>query len=85
MSIAVLLSVFLPKPTRSTFEFHQKCFASPRKWRIRASSAAPGVDLTTLESAIAKKDSDGVKEALDQLTEVGWAKSGVPNHMFHVV
>ncbi|KAH7850878.1 hypothetical protein Vadar_004119 [Vaccinium darrowii] len=74
MSIAVLLSAFLPKPTRSTFEFHQNCFASPRKWRIRASSAAPGIDLTTLESAIAKKDSDAVKEALDQLTEVGWAK-----------
>ncbi|KAF7134368.1 hypothetical protein RHSIM_Rhsim08G0006500 [Rhododendron simsii] len=73
MSIAASLSASLSTPTaHSTFEFHQNCVA--RKWRTRASSAAPGVDLTTLESAIAKKDSDAVKEALDQLTEVGWAK-----------
>ncbi|KAK9949752.1 hypothetical protein M0R45_005268 [Rubus argutus] len=46
-----------------------------RKWRVRASSsAAPGVDLKTLESAIEKKDSSAVKEALDELREVGWAK-----------
>ncbi|KAL5751811.1 hypothetical protein ACOSQ2_022318 [Xanthoceras sorbifolium] len=45
--------------------------------KIKASSssaAAPGVDLKTLQSAIAKKDSNAVKEALDQLREVGWAK-----------
>ncbi|XP_058179485.1 uncharacterized protein LOC131298171 isoform X1 [Rhododendron vialii] len=73
MSIAASLSASLSTPTaHSTFEFHQNCVA--RKWRTRASSAAPGVDLTTLESAIAKKDSDAVKEALDQLTKVGWAK-----------
>ncbi|KAI8540732.1 hypothetical protein RHMOL_Rhmol08G0008700 [Rhododendron molle] len=73
MSIAASLSASLSTPTaHPTFEFHQNCVA--RKWRTRASSAAPGVDLTTLESAIAKKDSDAVKEALDQLTEVGWAK-----------
>ncbi|XP_009785171.1 uncharacterized protein LOC107771755 [Nicotiana tabacum] len=49
------------------------------KWsfRIRASSssaAAPGVDLSTLQTAISKKDSNAVKEALDQLVEVGWAR-----------
>ncbi|KAL6219997.1 hypothetical protein ACLB2K_007755 [Fragaria x ananassa] len=55
---------------------HQHC----PKWRLRAassasaSSAAPGVDLTTLQSAIEKKDSGAVKEALDQLKEAGWAK-----------
>ncbi|XP_004304856.1 PREDICTED: uncharacterized protein LOC101297070 [Fragaria vesca subsp. vesca] len=55
---------------------HQHC----PKWRLgaassaSASSAAPGVDLTTLQSAIEKKDSGAVKEALDQLKEAGWAK-----------
>ncbi|KAF3577047.1 hypothetical protein DY000_02034063 [Brassica cretica] len=39
-----------------------------------ASAASPGVDLSTLESAINKKDSSGVKEALDRLSEEGWAK-----------
>ncbi|TYI89353.1 hypothetical protein E1A91_D03G050000v1 [Gossypium mustelinum] len=60
-----------------------KCFKvlTPRKSElqlqiIRASSsaAAPDVDLNTLESAISKKDSEAVKEALNQLSEVGWAK-----------
>ncbi|KAL6993090.1 hypothetical protein U1Q18_011209 [Sarracenia purpurea var. burkii] len=74
MSISLSLPAPLPQPPQLAFEFHQNCVTNPRKWRIRASSAAPGVDLTTLESAIAKKDSDAVKEALDQLTEVGWAK-----------
>jgi hypothetical protein len=32
------------------------------------------VDLNSLDSAIAKKDSNAVKEALDQLSEIGWAK-----------
>ncbi|GAB2279330.1 hypothetical protein Dimus_013974 [Dionaea muscipula] len=50
----------------------------PYKWPIRSSSsaaaaAAPGVDLQPLESALAKRDSDAVKEALNQLNEVGWA------------
>ncbi|XP_019150686.1 PREDICTED: uncharacterized protein LOC109147541, partial [Ipomoea nil] len=52
-----------------------------RKWRLTitlsaasSSSAAPGVDLTPLQSALSKKDSQAVKEALDQLSEVGWAK-----------
>ncbi|XP_028088587.1 uncharacterized protein LOC114289132 [Camellia sinensis] len=40
---------------------------------IASSTASSGVQFTTLESAIAKKDSDAVKEALDQLSEVGWA------------
>lgn len=39
-----------------------------------SSAASPGVDLSTLESAINKKDSSGVKEALDRLGEEGWAK-----------
>nr|GLL19532.1 uncharacterized protein LOC109147293 isoform X1 [Ipomoea trifida] len=53
---------------------------NPRKWRLTitlsaaSSSAAPGVDLTPLQSALSKKDSQAVKEALDQLSEVGWAK-----------
>ncbi|KAK8977960.1 hypothetical protein V6N11_059588 [Hibiscus sabdariffa] len=51
---------------------------SERQLQIRASSsssaAAPDVDLNTLESAISKKDSDAVKEALDQLSQIGWAK-----------
>ncbi|XP_052191400.1 uncharacterized protein LOC127800684 [Diospyros lotus] len=74
MPVTVAFSVPLPKPTHSAFEFHRNGVANPRKWQIRASSAAPGVDFTTLESAIAKKDSEAVKEALDRLSEVGWAK-----------
>ncbi|XP_051140921.1 uncharacterized protein LOC127258207 [Andrographis paniculata] len=42
--------------------------------RASASSAAPGIDLSSLQSAIAKKDGDCVKEALDELSELGWAK-----------
>ncbi|KAI4345178.1 hypothetical protein L6164_012326 [Bauhinia variegata] len=58
------------------FHYHRHSYLKINlpKSRIRASSAAPGVDLNTLESAIAKKDSNAVKEALDQLREVGWAK-----------
>ncbi|KAL3818857.1 hypothetical protein ACJIZ3_004762 [Penstemon smallii] len=74
MSVS-LSSHFLPlhKPTRFN---HPGYHSRPRKcnWVRAASSAAPGIDLTSLESAIAKKDSDAVKKALDQLTEVGWAK-----------
>ncbi|KAI9165098.1 hypothetical protein LWI28_007600 [Acer negundo] len=68
--------------TLPAFRYHYRnCFIFPK---IRASSispssssaaaAVPGVDLKTLQSAIAKKDSNAVKEALDQLSEVGWAK-----------
>ncbi|KAF5458064.1 hypothetical protein F2P56_022127 [Juglans regia] len=65
----------LSKPATSELFLYPKCSKFIRqKFRIRASSAAPGVDLKTLESAIAKKDSTAVKEALDQLNEVGWAK-----------
>ncbi|WJX47646.1 hypothetical protein P8452_34312 [Trifolium repens] len=54
---------------------HQTCFnINLPKFTIRASSVAPGVDLNSLDSAIAKKDSNAVKEALDQLSEIGWAK-----------
>ncbi|KAK9165684.1 hypothetical protein Scep_000875 [Stephania cephalantha] len=55
---------------------HHRINASPmQKCRVRASSsaAAPAFDFKPLESAIAKKDSDAVKETLDQLKEVGWA------------
>lgn len=53
----------------------QKRFCFPRTKASSSSSAATGsFDLKTLESAIAKKDSNAVKEALDQLSEVGWAK-----------
>ncbi|XP_062098082.1 uncharacterized protein LOC133803951 [Humulus lupulus] len=64
-----------------TTDFHRpnvNCFKLlPHPWRLslRASySAVPSVDLKTLESAIAKKDSTSVKEALDQLSELGWAQ-----------
>nr|AFK38312.1 unknown [Lotus japonicus] len=70
-------SLSLPKPCYSqNFHYHhQRCFKiNLPKWTTRASSAAPGVELNILESAIAKKDSNAVKEALDQLSEGGWAK-----------
>ncbi|XP_060186071.1 uncharacterized protein LOC132615483 [Lycium barbarum] len=59
------------------------CSTNTGKWSIKirasaassySSSAAAGVDLNTLQNAISKKDSNAVKEALDQLVEVGWAK-----------
>ncbi|XP_014513970.1 uncharacterized protein LOC106772231 [Vigna radiata var. radiata] len=66
-------SPLLPKPYYYHYQ-HERCFKiNLPKW-TRASSAAPGVDLNTLQSAISKKDSDSVKEALNQLGEVGWAK-----------
>ncbi|KAG5041219.1 hypothetical protein JHK85_013695 [Glycine max] len=72
-------SSLLPKPYYyHNFHYqHLRCFKiNLPKWTTstRASSAAPGVDLNTLEFAISKKDSDAVKEALNQLSEVGWAK-----------
>lgn len=55
------------------------CCQHTKRWSTGAasspSSAVPGIDLKSLEGAIAKKDSQSVKEALDQLSEVGWAKS----------
>ncbi|XVF15074.1 hypothetical protein REPUB_Repub09cG0118000 [Reevesia pubescens] len=72
--------------SKLSFQYHHYCnkhskLVSPRKlelqMQIRASSsssAAPDIDLNTLESAISKKDSVAVKEALDQLSEIGWAK-----------
>ncbi|GMP32790.1 hypothetical protein CsSME_00006388 [Camellia sinensis var. sinensis] len=66
-------SLYVPSTTSSS-STHLNLAFELRKWRIRASSAASsGVQFTTLESAIAEKDSDAVKEALDQLSEVGWA------------
>ncbi|KAJ6996688.1 hypothetical protein NC653_013327 [Populus alba x Populus x berolinensis] len=66
--------VSLSNTTASTYTAFQCCNHHHKLLQIRASSAAPGVDLKTLESALAKKDSNAVKEALDQLREVGWAK-----------
>ncbi|KAL3591651.1 hypothetical protein D5086_010291 [Populus alba] len=66
--------VSLSNTTASPYTAFQCCNHHHKLLQIRASSAAPGVDLKTLESALAKKDSNAVKEALDQLREVGWAK-----------
>ncbi|KAJ0097352.1 hypothetical protein Patl1_27573 [Pistacia atlantica] len=67
----------LSKPATLT-AFHHQCkynnsFKLPQI-KASSSSAAPGVDLNTLQSAVVKKDSNAVKEALDQLSEEGWAK-----------
>ncbi|KAG2575105.1 uncharacterized protein LOC120641932 isoform X2 [Panicum virgatum] len=51
--------------------------SAPRRcWRAAAasSSAASGVELKALQAAIDKKSSGDVKQALDQLRELGWAK-----------
>ncbi|RVX21124.1 hypothetical protein CK203_001899 [Vitis vinifera] len=96
MSLSVTSVASLSELRCIGFESHHTCFRNTRKWRIRSSSAAPGVDLNTLQSAIdmvmvgqdygeehphglavrgaMRKDSNAVKEALDQLREVGWAK-----------
>ncbi|CAN6839957.1 unnamed protein product [Brassica oleracea] len=63
----------------ASFRRHYSFCLRPRNPPTQAavspsSSASPGVDLSTLESAINKKDSSGVKEALDRLSEEGWAK-----------
>ncbi|KAL1207659.1 hypothetical protein V5N11_013497 [Cardamine amara subsp. amara] len=47
---------------------------SPSSSSSSSSIASSGVDLSALESAVSKKDSNGVKEALDRLSEEGWAK-----------
>ncbi|XP_062007101.1 uncharacterized protein LOC133724401 isoform X1 [Rosa rugosa] len=77
MASFTMISLSNPASGVASDFHHQQC----PKWRLRASStssssaaAAPGVDLKTLESAIEKKDSGAVKEALDQLREAGWAK-----------
>ncbi|KAM0971358.1 hypothetical protein ACFX13_019553 [Malus domestica] len=68
---AVSASSLLVACSSSSSDFHR-----PRQLRIGASSSAvpSGVDLNTLQSAIAKKDSSAVKQALDQLSDIGWAK-----------
>ncbi|GAA0172286.1 hypothetical protein LIER_26138 [Lithospermum erythrorhizon] len=68
-----------PIQLSSHFKQSQNCGKSSRKcwnWRINASSstAPSGVDFTNLQTAISNKDSDAVKKALDQLSEIGWAK-----------
>lgn len=61
--------------TQCSFLFHNRNLPFPAAASASSSSpAAPGIDLSTLESAINKKDSDGVKEALNRLSEAGWAK-----------
>ncbi|KAK1315197.1 hypothetical protein QJS10_CPA06g00571 [Acorus calamus] len=47
---------------------------SSKKWRIRSSSAASDVDFKSLQTAIAQKDTEAIKEALNQLNQIGWAK-----------
>ncbi|KMZ67678.1 hypothetical protein ZOSMA_25G00650 [Zostera marina] len=45
------------------------------RWRVGASSLPnTSIDVSTLEAAIEKKDSNAVKEALDRLSEAGWSK-----------
>ncbi|KAH6810357.1 transmembrane protein [Perilla frutescens var. frutescens] len=77
MSLSLSLFAFsLCKPKPFSSAYNPKFPATHRECLVRgSSSAAPGIDFSTLESAIAKKDSDGVKGALDQLREVGWAKN----------
>ncbi|CAL9135375.1 unnamed protein product [Musa textilis] len=76
--MAICLAPFLlpPNPRSSPPPPDPYLRSSPvlKKWRTGASSAAPGVDLKPLETAIAKKDSVAVKENLDQLNQIGWAK-----------
>ncbi|CAF1860492.1 unnamed protein product [Brassica napus] len=74
----------------ASFRRHYSFCLRPRNPPTQAavspsSSASPGVDLSTLESAINKKDSSGVKEALDRLSEEGWAKkwSSLYSKLFH--
>ena len=64
------------------YKHSEKCLnklLTPKKdMQIKASfSAASGVDLKTLEAAISEKDSDAIKKALDQLSEVGWAEKWI--------
>ncbi|PIN13806.1 hypothetical protein CDL12_13577 [Handroanthus impetiginosus] len=71
---SLVFSLYRPTPFNNPSR-DLNLLMKPRGCLVRASSsAAPGIDFTTLESAIAKKDSDAVKKALDQLGEVGWAK-----------
>ncbi|KAF6149317.1 hypothetical protein GIB67_026173 [Kingdonia uniflora] len=71
--MSITLTTSLSKPF--IFSSQNLHHLTRTQWRIRASSsAAADVNLKTLEDAVSKKDSDAVKEALDQLKEVGWAK-----------
>ncbi|XP_015956051.1 uncharacterized protein LOC107480422 isoform X2 [Arachis duranensis] len=72
MPVTCMACTPLTKPHLAHSYHHSFHYSHGRSFR--ASSAAPGVDLNTLQSAITKKDSNAVKEALDQLSEVGWAK-----------
>ncbi|XP_057824009.2 uncharacterized protein LOC131036194 isoform X2 [Cryptomeria japonica] len=46
----------------------------PNLSQIRAATAGVDTDLKNLEAAIIAKDGDSVKEAMDQLNQIGWAK-----------
>ncbi|KAL3631783.1 hypothetical protein CASFOL_024767 [Castilleja foliolosa] len=75
LSLSSSLVFYIHEPTPFNPAHGSNLFAKSGRRLVRAaSSSAPGIAFTTLESAIAKNDSDGVKEALDQLSEVGWAK-----------
>ncbi|XWS41476.1 hypothetical protein CRYUN_Cryun17cG0085100 [Craigia yunnanensis] len=85
LSVNAMASLSNPKLYFQYYHYYnkhsRKCFKllTPKKLELQlqlraSSSAAPDVDLNTLGSAISKKDSGAVKEALDQLSEVGWAK-----------
>eukprot|EP00262_Sarcandra_glabra_P022051 TRINITY_DN957_c0_g1_i2.p1 TRINITY_DN957_c0_g1~~TRINITY_DN957_c0_g1_i2.p1 ORF type:complete len:302 (-),score=67.09 TRINITY_DN957_c0_g1_i2:70-948(-) len=54
MAISLTSLASLSNPSFSPFEYHLRISINQKKFRIRASSAAPGVDLKTLEAAIAK-------------------------------
>ncbi|XP_042493481.1 uncharacterized protein LOC122073049 isoform X3 [Macadamia integrifolia] len=54
MSVSALSLASPTKPGFFPYECHGKTSPNQIKWRIRASSAAPGVDLKSLEAAIAK-------------------------------
>ncbi|GMH24524.1 hypothetical protein Nepgr_026367 [Nepenthes gracilis] len=77
-SIAPLLnlprSVFFYFNHNNNKKSRIRFFVSSSSSSAAAAAAAPGVDFKALETALAERDSSAVKEALNQLNEVGWAK-----------
>ncbi|KAJ4715588.1 ATP-dependent zinc metalloprotease [Melia azedarach] len=72
MAYAALTS--FPYKSQKCFTFKPIIRASSSSSASSSAAATGAVDFRTLESAIDKKDSTAVKEALDQLSGVGWAK-----------
>lgn len=76
MASSMYLPIIGAPFSTGNFKYMRSYWSS--KWTLikaaAASSAPPNVDLSPLDSAISQKDSDAVKEALDQLREAGWAK-----------